>query len=175
MSKHEIDTDRLLLRRWKPDDHAAFAAMCNDPDVMRYIGNGATRTSDDAARYIASFEKEWNECGFGLFAVELKQTGDLIGFTGFALPAFLPEVLPSVEIGWRFSSQTWGNGYASEAATASLSFGTTNLGITDIVSICQTGNEASKRIMQKLGLVFDRTTLDPSCMREVVVYRLPWP
>ncbi|APX18018.1 GNAT family N-acetyltransferase (plasmid) [Phaeobacter inhibens] len=173
MLQHTINTERLLLRGWKPDDHAPFAAMCADPDVMRYIGNGKTRTADDAARYIASFEKEWNERGFGLFAVESKQTGELIGFTGLSWPDFLPEVLPSVEIGWRFSKPSWGKGFASEAAAAALSFGVNELGITDIVSIYQLENGASARIMQKLCMTFDRRTIDPTCEREVEVYRLP--
>lgn len=173
MLPHTIYTERLLLRGWKPDDHAPFAAMCADPDVMRYIGNGKTRTADDAARYIASFEEEWNERGFGLFAVEFKQTGDLIGFTGLSWPDFLPEVFPSVEIGWRFSKLSWGKGFASEAAAAALSFGVNELGITDIVSIYQLENGASARIMQKLGMIFDRQTIDPTCERVVEVYRLP--
>jgi RimJ/RimL family protein N-acetyltransferase len=97
----------------------------------------------------------------------------LIGFTGLSWPDFLPEVLPAVEIGWRFSQASWGNGYAGEAATAALSFGVDALGITDIVSICQIENRASARIMQKLGMIFDRKTLDPTCGREIEVYRLP--
>ncbi|WP_254868666.1 GNAT family N-acetyltransferase [Phaeobacter sp. HF9A] len=169
----QITTERLLLRGWTSDDHAPFAAICADPDVMRYIGNGQTRSPEDAARNIAAFQRSWAERGYGLFAVEEKQSGELIGFTGHAWPGFLPEVLPSVEIGWRFSKPSWGKGYASEAAKAALVFGVNELGITDIVSIYQIGNEASRRIMQKLGMIFDRRTLDPSCRREIEVYRLP--
>lgn len=173
MTQHTINTERLLLRGWKSDDHAPFAAMCSDPDVMRYIGNGRSLTANEAARCIAAFEKEWNERGFGLFAVESRQTGDLIGFTGLSWPYFLPEVFPSVEIGWRFSKPSWGKGFASEAAAAALSFGVNELNITDIVSICQIENRASARIMQKLGMIFDRRTIDPTCEREVEVYRMP--
>lgn len=167
----EINTDRLLLRRWSPDDVAPFAAICADPDVMRFIGNGNTRTTDETARSIASFEKQWDERGYGLFAVEQRGTGALLGFTGFSSPVFLPEVLPSVEIGWRFARASWGNGYASEAALAALCFGVDRLGLSDLVSICQVGNTASTRIAQKLGMGFDRRTIDPSCGREVDVYR----
>lgn len=173
MTPPELNTTRLLLRGWTPEDHAPFAAICGDPAVMRYIGNGATRTADQAAANIASFQTQWAERGFGLFAVQSKETGDLIGFTGFSRPDFLPEVLPAVEIGWRFSRPSWGQGYASEAAAAALAFGTEKLGLTDIVSITQRGNSASARIMQKLGMVFDRRTIDPTCEREVDVYRLP--
>lgn len=175
MMPQEIHTERLVLRRWKPKDHAPFAALCADPEVMRYIGNGETRSADDAARYIAAFEDAWNARGYGLFALETRQTDEFIGFTGLSLPTFLPEVLPSVEIGWRLSKAHWGHGYASEAASAALSFGVSQLGLMDIVSICQIGNRASARIMQKLGMRFDRRTVDPSCERAVDIYRLPPP
>jgi RimJ/RimL family protein N-acetyltransferase len=168
-----IDTERLILRRWKQEDHAPFAAMCADPNVMRYIGNGSTRTAEQASRAIERFENEWDEMGFGLFAVEDKLTASFVGFAGFSWPDFLPEIMPSVEIGWRFSKSSWGKGYASEAATAALSHGVNMLGITDIVSIYQLENLASRRIMQKLGMIFDRKTIDPTCEREIEVYRLP--
>ena len=173
MAPHKIDTGRLILRRWTQEDHAPFAEICGDPQVMQFIGNGSTRTAEQARRSIASFEREWEERGYGLFAVEEKQTGSLVGFTGLSWPDFLPEVLPSVEIGWRLSKLSWGRGYASEAATAALSFGVTELGLRDIVSVYQIGNEASMRIMQKLGMFSDRKTIDPTCEREVEVYRLP--
>lgn len=173
MTRREITTDRLLLRRWKPEDHAPFAAICADPDVMRHIGTGATRTAAEAAQSIRSFEKEWAERGFGLFAVESRDSGDLLGFTGLSWPSFLPEILPSVEIGWRFSKAHWGKGYASEAAAAALSFGVNELALADIVSICQIENAASARIMRKLRMVHDRRTLDPTCARAVDVYRSP--
>lgn len=173
MENPYLKTKRLTLRRWRDEDRPPFAALCADPEVMRFIGNGSTRTAEQASRAIDHFERDWEERGFGLFAVELNETGALIGFTGLSRPDFLPEVLPSIEIGWRFARSYWGNGYATEAATEALSFGVTTLGITDIVSICQAGNDASKRIMQKLGMTFDRRVLDPTCSREVEIYRLP--
>lgn len=140
---------------------------------MRYIGDGSTRTANQSSQAIARFEKSWTEHGFGLFAVEAKETGALIGFAGLSRPDFLPELLPSVEIGWRFSRSSWGKGLGTEAAAAALSFGVKTLGIADIVSIYQIENLASQRIMQKLGMVFDKWTVDPTCGREVGVYRLP--
>lgn len=169
----EIETERLRLRRWLPVDHAPFARICGDPEVMRHIGDGSVRTAEEASRAIKRFEEEWARHGFGLFAVEAKESGTFIGFTGLSSPEFLPEVLPAVEIGWRLARPSWGQGYASEAAARALAFGTRDLGLTDIVSICQTANGASVRIMEKLGLVFDRGTVDPTCGREVQVYRLP--
>ena len=173
MSGQSILTNRLALRRWKEEDNDPFAALCGDPEVMRHIGDGSTRTPEQAAKAICTFEREWEERGYGLFAVEERETGQLIGFTGLSYPDFLPEVLPSVEIGWRLAKHSWGIGYASEAAAAALSFGVDELGLRDIVSVYQLGNEASVRIMRKLGMEFDRRSIDPTCNREIEVYRLP--
>lgn len=171
MSKPAIKTSRLLLRRWRSDDVEPFAAMCSDPEVMRYIGSGDTRTREQAAAAIAAFESAWEAKGFGLFAVELLGSNRLIGFTGLTEPAFLPEIMPAVEIGWRFKRQSWGKGYATEAARAVLRFGLGEAGISQIVSIHQVGNDASARIMQKLAMRFDRETIDRTCGRLVHVYR----
>lgn len=171
MSKPAITTSRLLLRRWRSDDVEPFAAMCSDPEVMRYIGSGDTRTREQAAASILAFESVWEEKSYGLFAVELLGSNQLIGFTGLAEPAFLPEIMPAVEVGWRFTRQSWGNGYATEAARAVLDFGLVELGISEIVSIHQVGNDASARIMQKLGMRFDRETIDQTCGRLVRLYR----
>jgi len=173
MSNPVITTRRLLLRRWRDEDIEPFAAMCSDPEVMRYIGSGATRTREQAAAAIQAFETAWEETGHGLFAVELLGSDRLIGFTGLAEPSFLPEIMPTVEVGWRLARQAWGNGYATEAARAALEFGLVTLGIPEIVSIYQVDNHASARIMQKLGMRFDRETLDQSCGRLVRVYRTP--
>lgn len=168
-----IETDRLILRRWHDSDHAPFAGICADPQVMRYIGDGSVRTADETSAVIDRFERNWDARGFGLFAVESRATGDLIGFAGFSVPEFLPEILPSVEIGWRLARSCWGQGLASEAARAVLAYGLSDLGLRDIVSICRPGNRASERVMQKIGLVADRETTDPAHGLPVLVYRLP--
>lgn len=171
MSGHAITTGRLLLRRWRAEDVDPFAAICSDPEVMRHIGCGATRTRDQSAASIQAYETDWEEKGYGLFAVELLDSNRLIGFTGLTEPSFLPEIMPAVELGWRFARECWGNGYATEAARAALDFGLVTLRIPEIVSICQAGNHASDRIAEKLGMRFDRETLDPSCDRLVHIYR----
>lgn len=171
MSDVSISTVRLRLRRWRAGDLGPFAAMCGDPEVMRHIGSGAIQTREQAERSIHEFEREWEDKGYGLFAVQRRDTKGLIGFAGLSEPNFLPEIMPAVEIGWRFGRQYWGNGYATEAARAALDFGLQELGIPEIVSIYQSENHASRRIVEKLGMQFDRETLDPSCGRVVHVYR----
>lgn len=171
MSQPSIKTGRLLLRRWRDDDLEPFADMCSHPEVMRYIGSGASRTRAQAQASIEAYERGWKENGFGLFAVERLEDRRFLGFTGLSEPSFLPEIMPAVEIGWRLARQSWGKGYASEAALAALDFGLTKRGLREIVGVYQAENHASGRIMQKLGMHFDRETIDPTCGRLVRVYR----
>jgi RimJ/RimL family protein N-acetyltransferase len=166
-----LTTPRLMLRRWNDDDLPAMAVINADPEVMRWIGDGTTSDYRATAAATARAERHWEEHGFGLFAVEIRATGELAGFTGLNTPNFLPEILPAVEIGWRLGRKYWGRGLATEAARAALSFGFTDSGLDRIVSIHQTGNDASGRIMQKLGMHLDRETKDGSG-RPIRVYAI---
>ena len=155
-----LTTSRLLLRRWREDDLPAMAAINADPEVMRWIGDGTPIDDGATAAATARAEQHWETHGFGLFAVEIRATGELAGFTGLNTPYSLPEVLPAVEIGWRLARQHWGRGIATEAARAALDFGFTDRGLDRIVSIHQLGNDASGRVMQKLGMHLDREITD---------------
>ncbi len=137
----EIRTPRLLLRRWHDDDLAPMAEINADPHVMRWIGDGSVRDLERTAEDIERWEEEWDEEGFGLFAVELLASGELAGFAGLSVPEFLPEVLPAVEIGWRLGRQFWGQGYASEAAHAALEFALQDRGLDRVISISPVGND----------------------------------
>ncbi|MFK0211040.1 GNAT family N-acetyltransferase [Streptomyces sp. NPDC090298] len=157
----EILTPRLLLRRWNDDDLVPMAEINADPEVMRWIGDGSVRDLEETADAIERYEEEWEEEGFGLFAVELLGSGELIGFAGLSVPDFLPEVLPAVEIGWRLGRPYWGQGYASEAAHAVLEFALQDRGLDRVIAIAHTGNRASENVMRKLGMVPDRETSHP--------------
>ena len=157
-----LTTSRLLLRRWREDDLPAMAAINADPEVMRWIGDGTPIDEDATAA---------ETHGFGLFAVEFRATGELAGFTGLNTPYSLPEVLPAVEIGWRLGRRYWGQGIATEAARAALEFGFTDRELDRIVGIHQLGNDASGRIMQKLGMQLDREITD-SRGRRVRIYAI---
>jgi RimJ/RimL family protein N-acetyltransferase len=158
----EIRTPRLLLRRWQEDDLAPMAEINADPEVMRYIGDGSPRDLEQTAESIERWEEEWEDEGFGLFAVELLGSGELAGMTGLSVPRFLPEVLPAVEIGWRLGRQFWGQGYASEAAHAALEFALQDRGLDRVISIAHIGNDASENVMRKLGMVPERETTHPA-------------
>ncbi|MFD7707059.1 GNAT family N-acetyltransferase [Streptomyces sp. NPDC059785] len=168
----EIHTPRLLLRRWTDDDLVPLAEIHADPAVMRWIGDGSVRDLERTAADIERWEEEWDEEGFGLFAVELLGSGELAGFTGLSVPEFLPEVLPAVEIGWRLGRQFWGQGYASEAAHAALEFALQDRGLDRVVSIARVGNNASVNVMRKLGMTLERETVHPEYGHPLTVHTI---
>lgn len=161
MTTTSLCTPRLTLRRWRPDDLDAMAAINSDPEVMRWIGDGSVQDRQQTADRIAIWERAWEEHGVGLFAMECRESGQLAGFAGLSVPLFLPEVLPAVEIGWRLGRPFWGRGLATEAARAALDFALRERGLARIVSISAVGNAASQRIMRKLGMRPERETVHP--------------
>ncbi|MFF3327036.1 GNAT family N-acetyltransferase [Streptomyces sp. NPDC002889] len=157
----EIRTPRLILRRWHDDDLAPMADINADPQVMRWVADGSVQDLDQTAEAMERWEEEWDEEGFGLFAVELLASGELAGFVGLSVPEFLPEVLPAVEISWRLGPQFWGQGYASEAAHATLEFALQDRGLDRVISISAVGDDASENVIRKLGMVLERETTHP--------------
>ncbi|GAA2170797.1 MULTISPECIES: GNAT family N-acetyltransferase [Glycomyces] len=157
----ELETDRLLLRPLTTDDAEALAAINADPEVMRYIGNGAPRTLADTEALTAKVEAHWDAHGWGAFAVREQDTGDLVGLGILATPAFLPEILPATEVGWRIGRDRWGRGYAPEAARAVIGFAFGELGLDRVVSCIHSENAASIRVAEKLGMTLERTTVVP--------------
>jgi RimJ/RimL family protein N-acetyltransferase len=163
-----IETQRLLLRAWQPSDEAPFAALNADPEVTRYLRGPMRR--DESEELLARIRGHWQEHGFGLYAVEVKESGAFAGFVGLAIPSFLPEVLPAVEVGWRLAREHWGNGYATEGARASLVHGFGELGLAQIISIIDPGNAASIRVAERLGMARGRDRIHPISRVRLAVY-----
>lgn len=168
----EIRTPRLLLRRWHDDDLAPMADINADPQVMRWTDDGSVRDVDSTAQDIERWEEEWDEEGFGIFAVELLASGELAGFTGLSVPGFLPQVLPAVAISWRLGSQFWGQGYASEAAHATLEFALQDRGLDRVISISRLGDDASENVIRKLGMAPEHETTHPAYGFELRVHSI---
>ena len=148
-----IETNRLVLRRLSPDDAEFINELLNQPSFLRYIGDKEVRNSVDAVRYIqtgplASYER----FGFGLYLVELKETGVPIGICGL----LKRESLPDVDIGFAFLPNFWSQGYAFESASAVMTYGRDVLGLRRIVAITSPDNDASIRLLEKIGLRFER-------------------
>ncbi|MEU5438283.1 GNAT family N-acetyltransferase [Streptomyces sp. NPDC020719] len=167
-----LETPRLILRRWREEDIVPMAAVNADPEVMRWIRDGSVRDEQQTRDGVQAWENEWESQGFGLFAVEIRSTGELAGFTGLSVPTYFPEILPAVEVGWRLGRSHWGQGLATEAAAAAVRFGFRERGLERIVSITQVGNKASERIMAKLGMHPVCETVNPAYGRRVRMFEL---
>jgi RimJ/RimL family protein N-acetyltransferase len=172
-----LETDRLLLRRWKVEDREPFAAMNADPRVMEFFPGVLTREESD--QLIESIEAHFDNHGFGLFAAELKAEKKLIGFIGLHVAGFQSHFTPCVEIGWRISPEYWGKGLALEGSREVIRFAFERLRLDSLVSFTVPENTASRRLMERLGMThdpaedFDHPKLPPGHrLRRHVLYRL---
>ncbi|MDQ6948173.1 MAG: GNAT family N-acetyltransferase [Actinomycetota bacterium] len=166
-----IRTDRLTLRPWSLDDIDALTPIFADEAVWWFpFGGGLDHeaTEQFVARQISHQETH----GFGLWAAELTAVHSLIGFVGLAVPTWLPEVMPAVEVGWRLHPDHWGQGLATEAGRASVEYGLDRVGLDRIIGIYDPRNGASGRVMEKLGMRPWLRTTDPERGNELAVYEL---
>ncbi|HEY3741055.1 MAG TPA: GNAT family N-acetyltransferase [Bryobacteraceae bacterium] len=146
-----IATERLLLRRWKPEDLEPFAAMNADPEVMQHFPSTLTR--EQTAAGIKRVEAHFERYGWGLLAAE--HEGAFIGYVGLFHVPFESHFTPAVEIGWRLKRSHWNRGLATEAARACLQFGFEKAGLQEIVSFTIPINLPSRRVMEKIGMQHD--------------------
>jgi len=142
-----LATERLVLRMFRESDLDAYAQMCADPEVMRYI-TGAPMTRDEAWRNLALILGHWQLRGYGLWAVEERASGLLAGRVG----CWRPEGWPGLEVGWSLLRPFWGLGYATEAGRAALSHAFGDLGQAHVVSLIQPENARSIRVARRLGM-----------------------
>lgn len=145
-----METQRLLMRRWRDSDRAPFAALCADAEVMRHFPALLSLNESDAL--VAKIESHFDSHGFGLWALERRSDGCFLGFTGLLRVDFNSPITGEVEIGWRLARAFWGEGYAREAAEAALNFGFGQLGLARIVSMTVEANTRSWSLMEKLGM-----------------------
>ena len=149
-----LETDRLVLSHLSPETDAEFILqLLNEPSFIRYIGDKKVRTLDDARQYIQNGPmKSYEENGFGLNKVELKNGGAPIGISGLVKR----DTLPDVDIGFAFLPEYWNQGYAIESARAVMEHARHVLGIDRVVAITSPDNEASAKLLEKIGLGFQR-------------------
>lgn len=148
-----IETARLILRTWKNDDAEAYFQINQDPKVIEFLRGRLT--IEQVNDFILAANSHNNKHGYTLWAVELKETGELIGFIGLNYTDWESHFTPAVEVGWRLGSQFWGKGYATEGAKASLYYGFEQCGLKEIVSFTVPANLRSIRVMEKIGLKRD--------------------
>ncbi len=155
-----VETERLLLRPWEDTDLDVHARLYADPDFSRYPW-GRGLTPDEAAAAHGLAVGHWAEHGFGYYAAVLRSTREVIGTVGLGTPDFLPEVMPSVEVGWRLHPDHWGQGLATEGARASLDQAFGALGLDRVISVIEPANSASSRVAEGLGMRLERETRTP--------------
>ncbi len=150
MKAKELETDRLILRHWKFADDQAFFKMNSDPRVMEYFPS--TLTVDESLDFSRKIEEELQTKGYGLWALQVKNGPKFIGFVGLHEVSFQADFTPAVEIGWRLCFDSWGKGYAFEAAIEVLRYAFSDLHLQKIISFTAVQNIRSQKLMQKLGM-----------------------
>jgi RimJ/RimL family protein N-acetyltransferase len=146
-----IETDRLLLRRWLDSDREPFAELNADPQTLVYFPATISRPDSDAL--IDRTEANFARLGYGLWALEVKDTGEFIGFTGLSP---MPDDVPGAggfEVGWRLVRRAWHRGYATEAARAAVGVAFGGVGLTELWSMTAVLNEPSQAVMRRIGMI----------------------
>jgi RimJ/RimL family protein N-acetyltransferase len=161
-----LETERLILRMFREADFDAFAEMCADPEVMRYLGDGQPLERHMAWRRLAMMIGHWSLRGYGLLAVEERASGAFAGHIGF----WNPEGWPGFELGWTLRRCYWGRGYATEGARAAIRFAFTQMGQPSVISLIHRDNAASIRVAERLG---ERLSGSTEVMgKSALVYRI---
>jgi RimJ/RimL family protein N-acetyltransferase len=146
MTEVRLETERLVLRLWREDDFEAYAELCADADVMRFLG-GRPFDRTEAWRHLAMMIGHWQLRGYGLWAVEEKASGRLAGRIGFLNPAGWP----GFELGWTLKREFWSKGYATEGARRALEYAFNELDKPHVISLIHADNHASIRVAERLG------------------------
>jgi RimJ/RimL family protein N-acetyltransferase len=170
----EISTERLIMRGWRESDLAPWAAMNADPEVRQYLG--PLLTFEQASAWVLNFQDDLDRYGFGFWALEVRASGEFIGFTGLGT---VEEEMPftGIELAWRLARPAWGHGYATEAALAALEYGFGIRGLPEIVAVTMAGNLRSRAVMRRIGMTsdpaedFDDPDVDEGPLRRHAVYR----
>jgi len=147
----DISTSRLHLRRFECGDLDELASVFAHPEVWQFP-YGRAFDRNETRTFLEGQLAHWAECGFGCWAARDRTANQIIGYVGLSVPAFLPQILPAVEVGWRFVPVVWGNGYATEGATAALRQAFTTMGLPTICSLPQADNPRSCRVAERLGM-----------------------
>mgnify|MGYP001320373813 CR=1 FL=1 len=145
-----METERLILRPWEERDRAPFAAMVGDPHVMRFYTHPRSREEADA--WFDSLVERFAAGTSRFLAAERKADGALVGMVGTADINFPIPTNPHTEVGWILAQTFWGEGYAPEAARASLAYAFDMLGLPEVVAFTTHQNLPSQRVMEKIGM-----------------------
>jgi ribosomal-protein-alanine N-acetyltransferase len=175
-----LNTGRLILRPWQAQDREPFAAINRDPALMQFMP--APLSAEETNAFVNRVELHFNQHGFSLWAAQLRNTDQFIGYIGLAVPRFQAPFMPAVEIGWRLASEFWRRGLATEGARAVGEHAFSDLQLPALVSFTVPANLPSRRVMERLGMThdpaddFDHPLLQEGHpLRRHVLYRLNRP
>ncbi len=164
----DVDTERLHLRRFGADDLDGVADVFAHPEVWQFP-YGRAFTREDTQQFLDNQIREWDTCGFGCWIAVHRQTQRIIGYVGLSVPMFLPEILPAVEVGWRFDPTYWGQGFATEGARAALCEAFDTLQLDEVTSVPQVDNPRSCQVCDRLGMRWSREVQLPANARRGAV------
>ena len=155
-----METERLILRSWKNEDRKPFAEMNSNRNVMKYFP--ATLSVKESNAFVDRINAEFEETGFGLYAVDIKESGIFIGYVGFHRFTFDTPFSPGWEIGWRISDIYWHHGYATEAAKACLDYAREKHLCDSLYSFTAVPNIPSENVMKRIGMIYKGTFMHPA-------------
>jgi len=172
---HFFESERLVFRSWTQEDKDEFRKLNADQEVMKYFPDVLSHEESDLV--FDRIRKNMAEKGYGLWAVEIKESGDFIGFIGFNNADFRAFFTPCIEIAWRLKSEAWGKGFATEGAKRCLRFGFENLGLSEVCSFTSVENTRSEKVMKRIGMIkiaeFDHPEVpEDSTLRKHILYRI---
>ena len=170
----EIDTERLILRGWRDSDLVPWAAMNADPEVRQFLG--PLLSLEQASAWALNYQDDLDRHGFGFWALEVRASGEFIGFTGLGT---VDDEMPftGTELAWRLARPAWGHGYATEAGLAALQYAFDVLSQPEILAVTMARNLRSQAVMRRIGMTtdpaddFDDPDVNESPLRRHVVYR----
>ncbi|HZF13247.1 MAG TPA: GNAT family N-acetyltransferase [Thermoanaerobaculia bacterium] len=164
-----LETERLILRMFRQEDFEQHAQICADPEVMRYLGEGKALERWEAWRHMAMILGHWQLRGYGVWAVEERETGHLVGRIGL----FNPEGWPGLEVGWILGRSYWGKGYATEGAKRALGYAFQELNLPHVISVIHPENHPSIRVAERIGETLEGKT--QLFGRDVLIYGMDRP
>ena len=169
--KKPIETERLILRELKLSDAEGMFELDSNPNVHLFLGNRPVKHIDESIEYIKFVHKQYKDLGTGRWAVVLKETNEFIGWSGIK---FITNEINNhknfYEIGYRLKEEFWGKGYAYEAALKIKSVGMNDFGLTKLSAITTKDNTSSQKLIEKLGLKFQRFVKIPNDPEELMYY-----
>ena len=157
----DVITERLELRRFESADLGGLARVFSHPEVWHFPYGRAFSRAETAA-FLETQIRAWDACGFGCWIAIERASAQIIGYVGISVPTFLPEILPAVEVGWRFEPAAWGKGFASEGALAALAESFSTLELDEVCSVPQSTNPPSAAVCERIGMRLERKVPIPA-------------